>query len=97
VPIDVSCGALPFEQALIDRATPIGIGSFSVRVARPEDLLVMKAIANRPRDRADIESLLRQFPEIDTAAARRTVQEFAEMLDSPELVADFDRALRERR
>ncbi len=96
VPIDVSCGALPFEQALIEQATSIEIGPLSVRVARPEDLLVMKAIANRPRDWADIESLLRQFPDMDTIAARQTVHEFAEVLDSPELLADFDRALRRK-
>jgi hypothetical protein len=95
VPIDVSCGALPFEQTLIERATRIQIDDVPLRVARPEDLLVMKAVANRARDRADIETLLRQFPNMDTTAARETVKEFADVLESPELLADFDRALRE--
>jgi hypothetical protein len=97
VSIDVSCGALPFEQTLIERATRVDIGALSVRVAQPQDLLVMKALANRPRDRADIETLLRQFPSMDTTAARQTVKEFAEVLESPELLAEFDRALRETR
>jgi hypothetical protein len=79
VPMDISCGALPFERTMIERATPLAIGADSVRVARPDDLLVLKAIAHRPRDQADIENLLLHFPNMDTAAARRTVQELAEV------------------
>lgn len=97
VPIDVSCGALPFEQDLVESADLVDVGAAVVRVAKPEHLLVMKAIANRPRDRADIESLLRSFPELDTAPARRVVSEFAQALEMPELLAEFDRALRARR
>ena len=97
VPLDVSCGALPFEQELVERSKPFDLGSVAVQVATPEHLLIMKAIANRPRDRADIESLLRAFPELDAAGARRVVKEFATALEAPELLSDFDRLVRERR
>jgi hypothetical protein len=92
VPIDVSCGALPFEQDLVTAAASLDVGGVPVRVARPEHLLVIKAIANRPRDRADIEALLRAHPDLDVATARRVVVEFATALEQPELVDDFDRA-----
>jgi hypothetical protein len=97
VPIDVSCGALPFEHALIERADATEVNGQSIWVARAEDLLVMKAVANRPRDHADIESILVQHPDMDTTAARELIREFADVLESPEILADFDRALRERR
>jgi hypothetical protein len=94
VPVDVSCGALPFEQELIERATEIDVGAASIRVAHPVHLLVTKAIANRPRDHADIVALLRAHPEVDVAAARRVVTEFSQALEHPELVDEFDRLVR---
>lgn len=97
VPLDVSCGALPFEQALVESAVSLDAGGFAVRVARPEDLLVMKAVAGRSRDHADIESLLRAHPGLDVAAARRVVVEFAGALEQPDIVAEFDRLTRRRR
>ncbi|MBK5295521.1 MAG: nucleotidyl transferase AbiEii/AbiGii toxin family protein [Vicinamibacteria bacterium] len=95
VPLDISCGALPFEQELVERAEPIDVGAVVLQVATPVHLLVMKAIANRPRDRADIETLLRTFPDVDTVAARAVVQEFADALEAPELLSDFDRLVRD--
>jgi hypothetical protein len=97
VPLDISCGALPFEDDLVATAVLLETGTVSVRVARPDRLLVMKAVANRPRDWADIDSLLRQFPGVDTGAARRVIQEFAEALEMPEIVDRFDRAIDEVR
>jgi hypothetical protein len=55
VPIDVSMGALPFEEMAIKRAVQMAVGDFQIPVPTPEDLLVMKAIAHRPRDLADID------------------------------------------
>lgn len=56
VPIDVSLGALPFEQRAADRATPFEIGpGESLRTCGAEDLIVHKAFAGRDRDWADIE------------------------------------------
>lgn len=95
VPIDVSCGALPFEQDLIEQAATIDVGSASIRVARPVHLLVTKAIANRPRDRADIAALIEAHPDVDVAAARRVVAEFAQALEQPELLDGFDRLVRD--
>jgi hypothetical protein len=95
VPIDVSCGALPFEQDLVEQAATIDVGSTSIRVARPVHLLVTKAIANRPRDRADIAALIEAHPDVDVGAARRVVAEFAQALDQPELLDAFDRLVRD--
>ena len=97
VPLDVSCGALPFEHDLVQAAAVLDVGGVTVRVARPEHLLVLKAVADRPRDHADIESLLRTHPDLDLDGARRVIAEFADALEQPDLVATFDRLTRRQR
>jgi hypothetical protein len=48
---DISFGALPFEQESIERAQLKDVGAgLSLRLASPEDLIVMKAVAHRGRD-----------------------------------------------
>lgn len=76
VPIDVSMGALPFEENAVKRAVPTSIGDFQLPVPTPEDLIIMKAIAHRPRDLADIESILAAHASIDENWIRATVKEF---------------------
>jgi len=59
VPIDVSLGALPFEERLIQRASLFLLGGGeSVLTCSAEDLIVLKAFAGRDRDWADIEGVL---------------------------------------
>jgi hypothetical protein len=91
VPIDVSCGALPFEREVVASAVRIDAAGLSIPVATPGHLLVLKAIADRPRDHADIESLVRAHPDLDIEAARRVVAEFAQALERVDLIETFDR------
>lgn len=49
IPIDVSLGALPFEENAVRRAVPTDVGGLRVPLPVPEDLLVMKALAHRTR------------------------------------------------
>ncbi|HRI62845.1 MAG TPA: nucleotidyl transferase AbiEii/AbiGii toxin family protein [Polyangium sp.] len=93
VPIDVSMGALPFEEIAIKRAKQVTVGDFQIPVPTPEDLIVLKAIAHRPRDLADIESVLKAHTSIDEKWIRATVQEFANLLDAPEIFDDLEKLL----
>ena len=61
VRIDVVLGVLPFERDAIARARTLAIGGRTIRVASVEDLLLMKLVSQRPRDREDAERLLRRF------------------------------------
>ncbi len=58
VDVDLSLAWLPFESAALDRADSLKLGRRYVRVAKPGDLIVYKAIAARERDLSDIERLL---------------------------------------
>lgn len=94
VTVDLSCGALPFENELIARARTLTIGSLKLRVATPEDLIIMKAVAHRPRDIADIEAILNIEQHLDLARVRYWVKQFADALEMPELMEDLEKMLR---
>jgi predicted nucleotidyltransferase len=93
-PIDLSLGALPFEHESITRASIETIGGVSFPVVTAEDLIIMKAIARRPRDVADIESIVTANPELDRDRIRRWVREFAEILEMPEILTDLESLIR---
>jgi len=92
-PIEISLAWLEFEWEALARATVEDLGMLRVPLAQPEDLVIYKAVAWRDRDRADIERLLRIHDGIDIARVRRRVEQFAEALDEPERVREFDRLL----
>lgn len=97
VDVDVSLGALPFEREAVDRASILDVGPLRVRLPSVEDLLIMKALARRPRDWSDIEGLLDVNAEVELDRVRKWLREFASVLDMPEIQDDFERMLRERR
>jgi hypothetical protein len=91
-PLEVSLASLPFEWDALQRSTIVDFGGAKVRVATAEDLVIYKAVAWRDRDRSDVERLLLLHGStIDIARVRTLVQQFAEALDEPERVADFER------
>ncbi len=93
ISIDLSCGALPFEQEMIERAMTIEIGQTTIKVATPEDLVVMKAVANRPKDLADIASIISTNDKLDQERIRYWVAQFAEVLEMPEIAENVERQL----
>jgi len=82
---DVSLGALPFELEMIERAATIKVSDFEVNVPTPEDLIITKAVAHRPKDIADIEAILSAHPHLDVQRVRFWVREFAVALERPQL------------
>jgi predicted nucleotidyltransferase len=95
-PVDISLGALPFESESIDRASVITISGISFPVVTAEDLIIMKAVAHRPRDQADIESILDANTSLDLERVRYWVGEFAAVLESPDILTDLQAILSRR-
>jgi predicted nucleotidyltransferase len=97
VDVDLSLGALPFEREVIERAQRIDAGGIQISIATPEDLIVMKALARRPQDIADIAGIIEVQPDLDVDRIRRWVREFSAILDMPEILDDLELLLRRRR
>jgi predicted nucleotidyltransferase len=97
IDLDITFGGLPFEKAAVENSATHDVGGVLVRLPRVEDLLVMKAVARRPKDLDDVNGLLDANPETDVAEARRWVREFATATSTPGMLEDFDRLLEQRR
>jgi hypothetical protein len=96
IDVDVSLGALAFEREVVARARSRRVAGVSVPLATAEDLIVMKAIARRPRDVADIEGLRDAGRRLDRRRILRLVREFADALEMPEIARDLERILGRR-
>jgi predicted nucleotidyltransferase len=68
-------------------------GGVTLRVSTPEDLIIMKAVAHRPRDAVDIETIISVTETLDVARIRDWVRQFADALETPEILSDLNRLL----
>ncbi len=94
---DIVFGSLPFEKEAIAQASWVELGGIHLPLPLPEDLIIMKAVAHRPRDREDIAAILTAHPKLNLRRVRRWVGEFAEALAMPDLLADLEGLLSQRR
>lgn len=84
--IDISLGILPFEQELVERSTVYQVDEkLQLRLPTPEDLVIMKAVAHRPRDLEDIRAIGEKYPNLDKKRIEQWVKAFADALELPEL------------
>lgn len=81
--IDISLGVLPFEEEMVDRSSVKSFANLSVRLPTPEDLIIMKAIAHRPKDLEDIRTITDNFPNLDKKRIEQWVKAFGEALETP--------------
>jgi hypothetical protein len=73
IPIDIVFGGIPFEEHLVERSSRFEfLPGLSLLTCTAEDLIVMKAFADRSRDWADIETIIiRQGNQLDWIAINR--------------------------
>lgn len=93
--IDLSLGILPFEYEMVERSNLINVGTLQLRLPTPEDLIIMKAIAHRPKDLTDIQAIAGSNPDLDKERIRYWVEQFGEALDLPELWYEIEKLLKE--
>lgn len=96
VSIDLSCGALPFEQEMIERAVTLRIGRLTLKVPTPEDLIITKAVAHRPKDLADLVSIISMTKKLDQERIRYWVGQFADVLEMPEIAESVQALLQKK-
>lgn len=91
IDVDMSLGALPFEERSIARATSWEIASDqSITTCSAEDLIVYKIVAGRDRDWSDVESVLaRQHGKLNLSQALAELQPLLELKEDPESLEKF--------
>jgi hypothetical protein len=94
--IDISLGILPFEQEVIERSSIQEFDdSLQVQLPTPEDLIIMKAIAHRPKDLEDIRTLAVKYTNLDLVRIERWIKDFSEFLETPKLWGQIEKILKQ--
>lgn len=92
--IDVSFGALPFEEEMVRRAVQ---QNFAPGVVLPcctaEDLFVMKAFASRPKDWLDAESIVVRQERLNSRYIIEHLRALCELKETPEILERAEQAL----
>ena len=94
-PVDISLGIPGYEEEVLRRAVTVTLpDNRVVRLISPEDLIVHKCIAGRPRDKEDVERVLvRQRLSVDTGYIRQWLGEFADLMEDHDVISIFESAL----
>lgn len=79
-----------YERQALQRVQRRSIGKAEVRYASPEDVIIHKIVAGRPRDLEDIRGILLKGLGIDRAYVRRWLAEFDRSLEQ-DFTAQFSR------
>lgn len=81
---------MPFEEEMIERSIVQSTATLAVRLPSPEDLIIMKAVAHRPKDLEDIRTIVDKNPKLDIPRIEKWVKQFAEVLEMPSLWDDIE-------
>jgi len=92
--VDFIFSFTPYEREAIKRAKAIKIGGSKVKFAAPEDIVIHKIFAGRPRDLEDIEIILKKNPEIDTGYIKSWLKKFDDSSEEPKFLSIFTSLLK---
>lgn len=85
IEVDISFGILPFEEEMVERGSTKSFAGLSIRLPTPEDLIIMKAIAHRPKDLEDIRTIADKYPNLDRNRIEEWLRSFGDALELPDL------------
>lgn len=95
IKVDLAVGLSGFERQTVARAEPLEVAGCRIPVATAEDLIIMKALAGRPRDDQDLQGMvIAQGAKIDWAYCESTANELGQAIGL-DLIARI-RALRQQ-
>lgn len=88
IDVDLFLAESRFQHELLARARPEQIDDLTVRVVSPEDLVLLKLLAHRPRDIADIGDILFVQGSLDEAYLRQWADELGVLARLDDVLAD---------
>ena len=88
VAVDVSLGGLPFEEQMAKRASPYEFAhDCSLITCSAEDLIIIKAFAERPQDWIDVEGIImRHGPKLDAPYILGQLTPLCDIKEAPEII-----------
>ncbi|MGB9773568.1 MAG: nucleotidyl transferase AbiEii/AbiGii toxin family protein [Bacteroidota bacterium] len=97
VPLDISLGIPGYEEDAFRRAAIVEYeGTGKLRLVAPEDLIIHKCVAGRPRDIEDVEGILiRQQLNLDISLIKMWLEAFGKVIDAHNPVQLFEHALKD--
>jgi hypothetical protein len=79
-----------YEEQLVRHAIRYTIEDLSLWICTPEDLIIQKIIAGRPKDWQDIEGIIiEQYDDLNQEYLGDWLRQFAEILEKPELLTRY--------
>jgi len=93
VGLDIALGGLPFEETAVDRASLFTFPpDVPLQTCSAEDLIVLKAFADRPKDWVDVEGIIiRQSGTLDWAYVLTHLSPLVELKGAPAILEQLDR------
>jgi len=88
IPIDVALGGIDFEERVVSRATRYEfLPGVSLLTCSAEDLIILKAFADRPRDWGDVETIIaRQQTQLDWRYILEQLEPLCQAKEMPEIM-----------
>ena len=94
VPVDVVLAGPGLEEEFLERARPVDLGGVVLPVISPEDLIITKILASRPKDLEDIRGILRErLAKLDLRRIRSRLRLLEEALGQDDLKPLFEKEL----
>ncbi len=98
MPVDVVLSGPGIEELFFERAVTVEVEGVSIPVAAPEDVVVMKVLAGRPKDLEDAVAVLAaQLSKLDLSHIRELLILLERALGQSDLLPAFDAALERAR
>jgi len=94
MPLDVVLAGPGLEEEFLERAVVIDLAGMKVPVITPEDLIVTKLLAGRPKDVEDVRGVLvERLERLDLARVRSLLRLLEETLSRGDLTPEFEKLL----
>ena len=92
VGLDIALGGLPFEETAVNRSSLFTFPpDIALRTCSAEDLIVLKAFADRGKDWVDVEGIIvRQSGRLDWSYVRAQLAPLVELKESPAILDQLE-------
>jgi len=84
--IDFIFSFSPYEKQAIEKAKTVRMLDQNISFAAPEDLIIHKIIAGRPRDMEDVNGIMQRMKNIDIVYIRKWLNDFSAALNDGEII-----------